>query len=156
MIAFSQQDFDRVVKRYAKAVDKAALVSKGVVAWGQAEAIKEARHQLDTLVYKAALPPSAGPGYERSGRTRRAVSKRPIITESLPGGRGEMVTGEVFVDRNIANRDGFYYPAVLNRGRTDIRYWPRPFWSATKALIKVRYEKHGPEALHALRKDIAS
>lgn len=136
-------NWDKVVKRYKGARDQVGLVTYGVAVWAQDTAVREAQHQIDTLVYKAPLPPSAGPGYERTGRTRRAIRKDPIKRTPLGA----------FGNVRVAKEDfpAFYYPWILNRGRSGTSYWPRPFWTAMLALLRIRYRLKGREALRELR-----
>jgi len=128
--------FAKVVKRYAQAADKTAIVLRGLQHWAQAEGVAEARRQLDTLVYDAPVSKS---GYKRTERTRKAVKTR-----------GD---NEIIVDMSAAvnPRSGFYYPPVLNRGRTDISYEPRPFWNNTKLVMATRFKMQGEESLRTLR-----
>lgn len=146
-ISFDEKAFAKVVNRYVRAADKVSLVQRGLVSWAMQQGIQEAQHQLDTLVYNAPITPS---GYVRTGATRRAVG--PKDRPSFVPGVG--ASGSIHVAPAGANRKGFYYPRILNRGRTDIRYWPRPFWTATKALMKVRYAARGRAALRALRQEL--
>jgi hypothetical protein len=147
-ISFDEKAWAKVVNRYVRAADKVSLVQRGLVSWAMAEGIKEARHQIDTLVYKA---PRSASGYERTGDTRQAISKKAGPT-FVPG---YGATGTIHVDQSVANRKGFYYPFILNRGRTDIRYYPRPFWSATKAVMRVRLGAQGRIALRQLHQELA-
>jgi len=146
-ISFDEKAWAKVVNRYKNAAEKVGLVQRGLIAWAIQQGIQEARHQLDTLVYKA---PISASGYVRTGNTRAAVSKKGSVTWSPTSG----ATGTIHVDQAVANRNGFYYPAVLNRGRTDIRYYPRPFWTATGAVMRVRYERQGRTALRQLHQEL--
>lgn len=143
-IAFDEASFRRVVNRYRDSPTRVALVQRGLVAWAMTEGVRQAQRFIDQLVYNAPIPRS---GYRRTRATRRAISKR----EGISWYRGVGAGGEIHVDRFVANRDGFYYPAILNRGRSDIRYYPRPFWSATAAVMRVRYREHGEAALRELK-----
>jgi hypothetical protein len=142
-ISFDEPAFRKVVDRYKRAPSKVSLVQRGLIAWAMQEAEKEAKHQLDTLVYQAPVSVS---GYVRTGHTRVAVTaKGPAVY--VPG---MGASGTIHVDPAGANRKGFYYPFILNRGRTDIRYYPRPFWTATRVIMKVRYTRQGRVALKEL------
>jgi hypothetical protein len=151
-------NWDKLIKRYINATDKVGLVSAGVVKFMQREAIKEAQHQLDVMVYSQPLQNNTSQNdyssrgrfmgtsiHARTGNTRRAVLSRNF-TQYAHG-----ASGEVYVDPEVANRDGFFYPAILNRGISGTRYYARPFWSAMEALIRVKFAKTGRAALKKLR-----
>ena len=95
---------------------------------------------LDVLVYNAPLPPSADdhPGYlerSRTGRTRDSVSIQRIGT----------AVGEVYVDES--NYPEFFYAIVLEKGRKDIRYYPRPFWQSAEMMLVLNLNKLEDDAL---------
>jgi len=143
-IAFDEAAFARVVDRYKDAPARVALVQRGLVSWAMTEGVAQAKHFIDQLVYDA---PVSRSGYRRTKATRRAISKR----EGISWSRGVGAAGEIHVDRFVANRDDFYYPAILNRGRSDIHYYPRPFWAATASVMKIRYRQQGALALRELK-----
>lgn len=147
-ISFDEAAFAKVVNRYKNAAEKTGLVQRGVVQWAMDEGIKEAQHQIDTLVYKA---PISASGYVRTGDTRRAISKRKGVSWSP----GLGASGEIHVDQYVANRNGFYYPRVLDAGmRKHPAYYPRPFWLATGAIMRVRYAAQGRVALRQLHQEL--
>jgi len=147
-ISFDEAAWTKVVNRYKNASEKVALVQRGLVQWAVAEGIKEARHQIDTLVYKAPITAS---GYIRTGDTRRAITRKTATTWAPRAG----ASATIHVDPAIANRNGFYYPAVLNVGMRKRRaYYARPFWTATKAVMRVRYAAQGRIALRQLSQEL--
>jgi len=99
-------------------------------------------------VYDAPLPASAGADYVRTGATRRAIRKGEM--PKIEGVVGK-VTGEVLVDPDMANREGFFYPYILNRGRTDINYAARPFWRNTKIIMAAWFRQQGRRVLVEIR-----
>lgn len=148
-ISFDKAAWGKVVNRYKNASEKTALVQRGLVSWAMQEGQKEAKHQLDTLVYKAPITAS---GYARTGHTRGAVS--PKEKAAFVPGYG--ASGTIHVDPAVANRKGFYYPAVLNVGmHKHPHYYARPFWTATRAVMRVRYGAQGRVALRQLRQELA-
>lgn len=147
-ISFDEAAFARVVNRFKNAAEKTGLVQCGLIEWAMTQGIQEAQHQIDTLVYKAPISKS---GYVRTGATRSAITRQGSASLTAAGG----ASGTIHVDPTMANRQGFYYPAVLNRGRTDVDYYPRPFWTATKAIMRVRYDAQGRVALRQLHQALA-
>src|ERR1044071_8369960 len=131
-IAFDGAAFARVVRRYQGAQEHVRLVQTGLVSWALTEATKEARRQLVAMVYSQ--PARQGNVYRggrflgthasvRTGATMRAITRRGGVSWSPGAG----AAGEIHVDPSIANRAGFFYPIVLERGRRWTRYYPRPF-----------------------------
>ena len=148
-ISFDEAAFTKVVKRYKNAAEKTSLVERGLISWAMQEGQKEAKHQLDTLVYKAPLTAS---GRARTGHTRSAVG--PKEKAAFIPGYG--ASGTIHVDPAVANRSGFYYPFILNVGmRKHPRYYARPFWTATKAVMRVRYGAQGRVALKQLHQELS-
>lgn len=136
-------NWDKLIKRYTGVADQPRQVMRGVVSFAQDYMIQESTHFLDVLVYDT---PQRGK-YERTRNTRRAIRKLPIE------GTGVNVSGVVHVDASVANRDGFFYPAVLNRGmRKYPRYYPRPFWTAARAMVQTQFRLQGRKALEQLKK----
>lgn len=147
-ISFDEKAWGRVVNRYKNAAEKVGLVQRGLIQWAIGEGIKEARHQIDTLVYKA---PVSASGYERTGHARQAITRKGSVVWAATVG----ASGTIHVDQAVANRRGFYYPAVLNVGmRKHQRYYPRPFWTATRAIMRVRYRARGRLALRQLHQEL--
>jgi hypothetical protein len=129
--------WDETVARLASTNAYMRRETEVLVALAAEECVKEARHQLDVMVYNAPLPPSAGsrgPYQGRSGATRRAVRVWGPAHTVLGGAEALVI-----VDPSIANRKGFFYPAVLEAGRPSVNYWPRPFWRATRSIMAIRF-----------------
>jgi hypothetical protein len=124
----------RTVAKMARAETVVLAEGSLLMAWAQRLGVQTAREQLDRLVYKAPLPPSAAndPHYlehARTGRTRDAVKGEPISLGSF--------SSRIFVDR--ADYPAYYYAWVLEHGmQKHPAYYPRPFWSVTKRIMKIR------------------
>jgi hypothetical protein len=104
------------------------------MAWAQRLGVQTARQQLDHYVYHAPLPPSAAkdPHYlehARTGRTKDAVKGETISLGAF--------SARIYVDR--ADYPAYYYAWILEHGmQSHPAYYPRPFWSSTKRIMKVR------------------
>jgi hypothetical protein len=163
-IAFDEAAFDRVVKRYKNASEKVTLVQRGLVEWAMKEGIKEAQNQIKAMVYSK--PARSGNVYKggkfygvyatrRTGTTLRAISAKGSVGGWMSTGVEISTSGTIHVDRNVANRKGFYYPWILEHGmRKHPAYYPRPFWSTMANLMRARYAAHGREALRQLHQQL--
>jgi hypothetical protein len=137
--------WSRNIARFGAGNLMAKTIMHNDVLMAASEGRREAQRLLDLYVYQAPLPTSAGVGYQRTGKTRRAVSIRGASWAGLG------VSAGVYVAKDIANRLGFFYPFILNRGRTDINYAPRPFWTQMKALMRARRRAQGLRALREIK-----
>lgn len=148
-ISFDEKAWAKVANRYKNASEKTSLVQRGLVSWAMQEGQTEAKHQLDTLVYKAPITAS---GYVRTGATRGAVG----VKERAAFVPAYGASGSIHVDPETANRRGFYYPFILNVGmRKHPAYYARPFWTATRAIMRARYGARGREALKQLHQELS-
>ena len=127
----------------------------------QIAARMEARQQLMEMVYRAPLPKSVRPRrgsihggalsrntylevmQRRRGDTYKAVRYGPVV----PMG-GNLTYGETKTDITAfgsGDRPGvkIYYPYILNRGRNDIEYNPRPYWTVMYRIMAARVKELG-------------
>ncbi len=110
------------------------------------EAQQEAWKQLDAAVYNTPTPP----GSVRTGKARRAVKKlRPTFRIS-----DHAEQSGIYIDRNVANRDGFYYPRTLEEGSEKINYRARHYWQNTRIIMFARLMARGRQTLQELGADI--
>lgn len=136
--------WDKLAKRFKDFKGSDALVKTGLIKWAMAEGVKVAQSQLDILVYKAPLPPSAAndPNYlqhARTGRTREAVKQRP---DQLAGVKGD--SGAIVVDK--ANYKATYYAGYLDRYNS--------YWHLTALIMAPRFSAKARDALKEIKQDL--
>jgi hypothetical protein len=144
-IEFDEGQVAAIRARMQSAPRLTSLAMHGLADESAQKMVDEARHQIDALVYSAPLSTS---GYARTGDTRRAIEVKGTTMTS-----GGAARSTVWVNPGIANRKRFFYPRVLNRGRPGTTYYPRPFWTNTVALMRVRYLAGGMKVLKELKRN---
>jgi hypothetical protein len=138
-------NWSRQLARFGEGNRIARQIMEQEVVTAAGQGRQEALRLLDHFVYQAPEPTSSRTGRGRSGRTRQAVKIRGSSFA------GAMVTAGVYVDPAVANRNGFFYPFILNRGRTDVHYAARPFWTQMIALMRPRRRAQGLLALAQIK-----
>jgi hypothetical protein len=105
--------------RFAAAKGIIDLEIKNFVEQQQKKAVATARKYLNLYVYDTSQTANS----RRTHLTYEAVKAEPVSFGSSNG------YGMVHINRGLFPT--FYYPFILNRGRSDIHYQPRPFWKHT-------------------------
>lgn len=125
-------------------------VQENVAKWAMTQGVKTAQAQLDRTVYNVSAPGKEGAGhYGRTGKTRRAVRKDGVSYDVTTHG----VVGSIRLDHNIANRDGFYYPRILEEGmRKHPAYYARQFWMMTRIVMGVLFRNQGQRGLGEIKR----
>lgn len=156
------------------ALKDAGGITREEAGWVTAGAAEEAeltaKHFLEVMIYDAPLPQSAyfegptdhghpgvfvypdGPGYylehtdaDGSDHSRRTGNLWRSVKHRVEG-EGEESVAVAYIDR--ANYDAFEYALAIEYGMLDEypTFYPRPFWHATKALMRINYRREGQAA----------
>ena len=148
------KEFQKVSRRY-KNVDVAKIIDQGIALWGADLMVKEAKQQLDILVYEAPLPASAGPNYldhARTRRTRNAV-KRQRMRGGVPGNWRAFTA---YVDKKIY--DDYYYASILNYGGKPggrmQNYKARPFWNNAAKIVQALFKRQGLKVVTEIKNEL--
>lgn len=108
----------------------------------QDEAVEQARKSLDSYVYDAPLPPNS----RRTRTTYNAVERGPLKVGLAT------VSGQIRLNRE--HFEGFYYPYVLEFGRSNANQMPRPYWQDAYKKMRKRAERLGLETGTAMGYEI--